>query len=171
MNPHTITINPDGSITLPAYTPDPTFLRAARLGLTLHEKEVYRAVHTRLVTLSIPHMDRYSDEHGNIFVIFTNDELAKHCGISLSSVKKAKQALVHKKLMRIQPIPGSRAVRIYPLYPEDAPTYPFYRKTKKGGGSSASSTPAVTSYSQSSYSTFDSDEFFGAAVRKSLGGA
>lgn len=162
MNSNTITINPDGSITLPAYTPDPTFLRAERLGLTLHEKEVYRAIHSRLVTLSISNANRYSNENGDLFVIYTNEELAKHCGISLSSVKKAKQALVHKKLIRIQPIPCSRAVRIYPLYPEDAPTYPFYSKTKKGGGTPASSTPAGNS-------SFETKNFYEAAVRKSLG--
>lgn len=163
---------PAGSITLPTYSQDPTFLLDPALGLQPVDREAYRAVYRRLVALSIPNADRYRDANGDLFVIYPNDDLARICGVSVSTVKKAKKTLRAKGLIEIKPIPGSRAVRIYPMYPVDAPTYPFRYSVKDACTATATGASAVGIKSDtyaSSTKTFDTDSFFEAAVSRSLG--
>ena len=171
---------PAGSITLPTYSLDPTFLLDPELNLSPVDREAYRAIYRRLVALSIPNADRYRDENGDLYVIYTNDDLARVCGISISTTKKAKKTLRTKGLIEIKPIPGSRAVRIYPMYPVDAPTFPFRYNARNASTATSTGAPAtgaaVTTTSvtnalthAASHTTFDTETFFDAAVRRSLG--
>lgn len=168
---------PAGSITLPTYSLDPTFLLDPKLNLSPVDREAYRAIYRRLVTLSIPNSNRYSDTNGDLYVIYTNDDLARVCGVSVSTLKKAKKTLRNKGLIEIKPIPGSRAVRIYPMYPVDAPTYPFRYSVKDACAATATGSHATTASAvgikvdtyEATHQTFDTDTYYDAAVRRSLG--
>ena len=125
METQKISKNKSDGITLPTYTQDPLFLRDKDLALTPNEKDLYRVIYHRLISYSIPNAVLYSDSAGDFFVIYTNEALARDCNLSISTVKKAKKSLVEKGFLKIRSIPKSRAVYIYPMYPKDAPTYPF----------------------------------------------
>lgn len=141
------------SVKLPTYKQDPLFLSDEKLALSADEKEAYRTLYHRLVSISTQNLKDFTDKDGNVFVIYTNNALAKDSGLKLTTLKKVKKALINKNLIKIDKIPGSRAVRIYLFFPESAHTYSFN----------------VNRSNKSNSGTFNTDQMWQAAVNKSLG--
>ena len=150
---NTIPIIYGSSATLPTYTPYPQWLNKS--GLSPTARVIYAAIYDRAVSLSLKNHKRYTNDKGHLFVIYTNDDLVNDCGIKLSALKSAKNILKEKGYIFVEPIEHSSAVRIYPLFPKDAKTHRI-DTTKK-------------TYDDTSNSSFETDEYFGDAIRKSLG--
>ena len=137
---------------LPTYDPCPKWLN--HCGLPPTARIVYLAIYHRAISLSLNNHGQYSNDQGHIFVIYTNAALAKDCDLKLSALKSAKNILKEKGYITIEKIKRSKAVRIYPHFPADAKTYAHSKTTKKNIGNSNSS--------------FSTDEFFDASLKKHL---
>ena len=135
---------------LPTYDRYPQWLDQSKLPPTA--RIIYKNIYNRAISVSLENSVQFTNDEGHIFVIYTNDDLADDCGLGLSAVKAAKSIMVELGYIAIEPIAHSSAIRIYPRVPVDAPTYK-YKTAKK----------------DTSNSSFDIDDFFAAAVHKSLG--
>ena len=150
--PNTVPITVGSQATfLPTYGQYPLWLDSS--GLSPTARIVYFAIYFRAITQSWQNHTKYSNDQGQIFVVYTNKALATNCQISLSCVKSAKSTLIQKGYISIEPINGSNAVRIYPRFPKSAKTY-------CGKISPKSNTKANSS--------FDEDDFFEASIKKNL---
>ena len=94
-----------------------------RCGLPPTARILYMTIHHRAITCSIHNHQQYSNNQDHLFVIYTNESLAKDCDIKLSALKSAKKLLKAKGFIKVEPIKHSSAVRIYPCFPADAQTY------------------------------------------------
>lgn len=152
-NQNTIPITFAPKVALPTYEHYPKWLDHS--GLPPTARIVYKTIYNRAFSLSLKNHDQYTNDQGHVFVIYTNDDLVKDCGVKLSALKSAKSVLKAKRYIVVEPIEHSSAVLIYPYYPKDAEEYQFNTKKKPNDDTSNSS--------------FDTDDFFTAAVNKSLG--
>lgn len=152
-NLNTIPITFAPKVSLPTYEPYPKWLNKS--GLPPTARIVYNTIYNRAVSLSLKNHKQYTNNNGRIFVIYTNDDLVKDCGIKLSALKSAKNILKEKGHIIVKPIEHSSAVRIYPLFPKDVKTHQFDTEMKPN--------------SDASNGSFDTDEFFEAAIHRSLG--
>ena len=150
--PNTKPITYSDEVYLSTYSHYPDWLNKS--GLTPSTRIVYVAIYNRAVSMSLRNYEQYTNSEGHIFVIYTNDDLADDCGIGLSAVKAAKSIMLELGYIGIESIENSSAIRIYPKIPTDAPTY--QHKVLKSPKNDTSN------------SSFDTDEFFEAAIRRSL---
>ena len=138
---------------LPRYELYPCWLD--RSGLPPTARIIYKAIYSRAISLSLKNHENYTNAQGNLFVIYSNDDLAKDCAVTLSTVKAAKKILKTREYISTEKIKGSNAIRIYPRYPAGAKTY-----------ISDKSTPKNRQYS--SNSSFTTDDYFDAALKNHL---
>ena len=150
LNTLPIIFDPQATI-LPRYAQYPQWLNQS--GVPPTARIVYFAIFNRLISFSLQNHVQYSNDQGHLFVIYTNDDLARDCGITLSGVKTAKKLLKAKGLITVEKIKGANAIRIYPYYPKSAKTY---------CGKISSKSNAKTN------SSFDEDDFFEASIKKNL---
>ena len=143
------------TVEMPVYLHMPAFLVGSEL--TAEERMVYTVVYNRAL-LSIRNAQDYIDDNNQVYVIYTNEQLAHDSGLKIGKVKKAKATLVAQNLIKIEKIPGSRNVRIYPLFPDDVTTYRFRVCYTSAKGGCASDGDCATS--------FDVDDFWTAATQK-----
>ena len=143
------------TVEMPIYLHMPAFLVESEL--TAEERMVYTLIFNRAL-MSIRNAQDYINDNNQVYVIYTNEHLAYDSGLKLNKIKKAKAALVAQNLIRIEKIPESRNVRIYPMIPCDAITYKYHvsHPPKKGGSAS------VGDNAQS----FNVDDFWRAALAK-----
>lgn len=129
------TITYGETVEMPVYLHMPAFLVGSVL--TAEERMVYTVIYNRAL-LSIRNAQNYNNANNQVYVIYTNEQLARDSGLRIGKAKKAKATLVAQNLIRIERILGSRNVRIYPLFPTDTPTYKYHVSyhLKKGGSAS-----------------------------------
>ena len=147
MTTQPITVNHE-SCKLPTYTQLPLFIFSQNI--SSDAKMLYLALYHRCITHSLHSQGKYIDDNGEVFVIFSNDNLRNFCALKLSATKRAKKELCDEGLIRTQKICGSRNIRIYPLVPEGTPTYTYKVARNASEGS------------------FDTDSFWNAALKRSL---
>ena len=151
--PNTVPITIDSNaVRLPIFAQYPYWLNQS--GLPPTARIVYLAIYDRAIALSIQNKQKYCDHQSRIFVIFSNDDLAKHCAMTLSGIKAAKKLLKLKGYIDIEKISGSNAIRIYPRFPANTATYHHAPHPKKS--------------SEKTNSSFELDDYFEAAIEKSL---
>ena len=79
---------------LPTYEPYPKWLDKS--GLPPTARIVYKTIYNRAFSLSLKNSKQFTNDKGHIFVIYTNDDLVKDCGLKLSALKSAKSILKEK---------------------------------------------------------------------------
>ena len=151
LNTLPIIFDPQATI-LPRYAQYPQWLNQS--GVPPTARIVYFAIFNRMISFSLQNHVQYSNDQGHLFVIYTNDDLARDCGITLSAVKAAKKILKTREYIRTEKINGSNAIRIYPHFPSNTATYHH--------------APRPIKSSEKTNSSFDVDEFFDESLKKHL---